>query len=98
MPSLRTGRLRLRLRLRLRDEQEPARGPPPLLSTQPRGAAGGGRFPIAGRIVPGRVVSLSRQRCQRERETNPGPPPVPTTGNRGRPRRLLPGRHSGEAC
>ncbi|MSP60857.1 MAG: hypothetical protein EXR72_11040 [Myxococcales bacterium] len=29
MPSLRTGRLRLRLR----DEQEPARGPPPLLST-----------------------------------------------------------------
>ncbi|MSP63826.1 MAG: hypothetical protein EXR72_26465 [Myxococcales bacterium] len=33
MPSLRTGRLRLRLRLRLRDEQEPARGPPPLLST-----------------------------------------------------------------
>ncbi|MSP63429.1 MAG: hypothetical protein EXR72_24415 [Myxococcales bacterium] len=35
MPSLRTGRLRLRRRLRrrLRDEQEPARGPPPLLST-----------------------------------------------------------------
>ncbi|MSP62601.1 MAG: hypothetical protein EXR72_20180 [Myxococcales bacterium] len=32
MPSLRTGRLRLRLRLR--DEQEPARGPPPLLSTR----------------------------------------------------------------
>ncbi|MSP63495.1 MAG: hypothetical protein EXR72_24755 [Myxococcales bacterium] len=31
MPSLRTGRLRLRLRLR--DEQEPVRGPPPLLST-----------------------------------------------------------------
>ncbi|MSP63981.1 MAG: hypothetical protein EXR72_27295 [Myxococcales bacterium] len=40
MPSLRTGRLRLRLR----DEQEPARGPPPLLSTPPA-TAQDARFP-----------------------------------------------------
>ncbi|MSP60438.1 MAG: hypothetical protein EXR72_08860 [Myxococcales bacterium] len=43
MPSPRTGRLRLRLRLRLRDEQEPARGPSPLLSTPLAGVLDGGR-------------------------------------------------------
>ncbi|MSP62799.1 MAG: hypothetical protein EXR72_21195 [Myxococcales bacterium] len=47
MPSLRTGRLRLRLR----DEQEPARGPPPLLSTRglPVGGKTRGGRPAYGR-------------------------------------------------
>ncbi|MSP62981.1 MAG: hypothetical protein EXR72_22125 [Myxococcales bacterium] len=51
MPSPRTGRLRLRLRLRLRDEQEPARGPPPLVSTPRRG--------VVAR-VPRRLLVLGR--------------------------------------
>ncbi|MSP62784.1 MAG: hypothetical protein EXR72_21120 [Myxococcales bacterium] len=60
MPSLRTGRLRLRLRLRLRDEQEPARGPPPLLSTP---AAPGGAGPLKARAGSGIYLRGRSPRC-----------------------------------
>ncbi|MSP62615.1 MAG: tetratricopeptide repeat protein [Myxococcales bacterium] len=65
MPSLRTGRLRLRLR----DEQEPARGPPPLLSTPGRRRAGG-RSDAGDRSGPtGRGIPLFWPRAEAE----PGP-------------------------
>ncbi|MSP59956.1 MAG: hypothetical protein EXR72_06375 [Myxococcales bacterium] len=68
LPSLRTGRLRLRLRLRLRDEQEPARGPPPLSSTRSRcgivGGDGDGRRAQASRAP---LVAGGRLRDRRSR-------------------------------
>ncbi|MSP63651.1 MAG: hypothetical protein EXR72_25565 [Myxococcales bacterium] len=74
MPSLRTGRLRLRLRLR--DEQEPARGPPPLSSTPCRGGLDGGGGPRLRRFAMPWSLAFpfpfpSRARWIRRRDTAP---------------------------
>ncbi|MSP62631.1 MAG: hypothetical protein EXR72_20345 [Myxococcales bacterium] len=99
MPSLRTGRLRLRLRLR--DEQEPARGPPPLSSThRPRALDGGGGPTRRGRVARD-PISVKHLR-NRARLHHPASwmyvARVPSTVNYAAPVQTAPHRQRQPAC